>query len=146
MIQIYAIIALVLAAVFAGAGFYIKSLRAENAQMTQAYGIAAQTAIDNKAQLDLQIADRARVDRILLERDREYDHIAKSNGDLHALLDNLKRGNADVRAWADNPVPDGVRSLLSGAASAPGGGSAEAVPAGDAGGTHAAADDRHPDQ
>lgn len=146
MIQIYAVIALVVAGVLSCGGFYIKSLRAENAQMTQAYGIAAQTAIDNKAQLDQELADRKRVDQILLERDRERDRLAKSNGDLHALLDNLKRNNAEVRKWSESAVPDAVRSLLNGTAPAPAGGSAEAIPAGGPDGSHAPPVDRHPDQ
>lgn len=144
MIQIYAIVALVVGAVLTGGGFYIKALRAEVGQLTQAYSIAAQTAIDNKAELERQIGERDRTDRLLLERDRERERIRKTNGDLNALLDNLKRGSADVRTWSGAAVPDGVRSLLNATAAAGGKGNPQAVPAAEPDRTHTPAGDRDP--
>jgi hypothetical protein len=144
MIQIYAIAALVAAAVLTGGGFYIKSLRAEVGQLTQAYSIAAQTAIDNKAELEREIGERARTDRLLLKRERERERIRKTNGDLNALLDNLKRGSADVRTWSGAAVPDGVRGLLNGPAAAAGEGNPQAVPAAEPDRTHESSSDRDP--
>ena len=112
MIQLYALIALVVAAVFTGGGFYIKSLRAEKATLTQAYSIAAQTAIDNKQALDTERAEHARVDGLLLDRARQLKKLEASNDLLNTALDDLKRADPLVRAWNDGLVPDGVRRLL----------------------------------
>ena len=144
MIQIYLVIALVFAVVTGGGALYIKSLRAEKATLTQAYSIAAQTAIDNKAELERQVGERERADRLLLARDCDRERIRKTNGDLNALLDNLKRGSADVRIWSESAVPDGVRSLLNGTAAAAGDPDPEAVPTAAPDGTHATTGDRDP--
>ena len=130
MIQIYLVIALVFAAVTGGGALYIKSMRAENARMTQAYTIAAQVAIDNKAALEVQLGETKRVNAILLTRDQQRRAAQKRNEVLNGLLDNLKRSDPGVQAWSDAVIPDSVRSLLN-AEGAGENGRAETVPAAD---------------
>ena len=137
MIQIYLVIALVFAVVTGGGALYIKSLRAENAQLTQAYGIAAQTAIDNKAALEAQLVEAGRVNAILLTRDQQRRAAEKRTEVLNGLLDNLKRDNQSVRDWSDTAVPDPVLGLLNGSENPGEDGSAEAVPTADAIAEHA---------
>lgn len=144
MIQIYLVIALVFAVVTGGGALYIKALRAENATMTQAYGIAAQTAIDNKAQLDQEIKDRARVDGILADRERALHELEKTNDLLNLAIDDLGRADPEVRKWDNEPVPAALRSLLNGPDAAHESGSAEAVPAGQPDPAHIAAPNLHP--
>lgn len=135
MIQIYLIIGLVVAAL--GGGLWIRALKAENALLENAYTIAAQVAIDNKAALEAQLVETKRVDGILLTRDQQRRVAEKRTEALNALLDNLKRSDQVVRDWADVPVPDGVIRLLNGAEGPGENGSAETVPAADAPAGHA---------
>ena len=130
VIQIYLIIGLVVAALLGGGGLWIRALKAENAQMTQAYTIAAQVAIDNKAALEAQLGETKRVNTILLTRDQQRRTAEKRNEVLNGLLDNLKRSDPGVQAWSDAVIPDSVRSLLN-AEGAGENGRAETVPAAD---------------
>lgn len=115
MIRLYLILGLVAAAIATGGGLWIRALKAENQVLSNAYAIAAQVAIDNKAALELQLEEAKRVDGILLQRDRQRRAAEKRTEDLNALLDNLKRADQVVRDWADTAVPDAVRGLLNGA-------------------------------
>lgn len=144
MIQVVAGLALLLAIVSGGGALYIKSLRAENATITQAYSIAAQTAIDNKAQLDAQTKDRARVDGILLTRELAYHELERTNDMLNLAIDDLGRADPEVRKWDDQPVPAALRSLLDGADAAGAGGGAKAVSTGEPGAADAGARDLDP--
>ncbi len=127
------IIAAALAALLLAMGGYIvilkaqkKALVAEQAQWVQAYKIAAQVAIDNKATVDAQLAEAKRLDGLLSKRESERAKAVKRSQLLSKALDDLKRGNQEVRDWADVPVPDGVRQYL--ATGVGKDGSGEAVP------------------
>ncbi|HKQ24074.1 MAG TPA: hypothetical protein VJT81_06495 [Burkholderiales bacterium] len=132
MIQIYLIIGLVVTALMTGGGLWIRALKAENALLENAYTVAAQAAIDNQVALERQRAETARVDGILLSRDRDRRAAQKRTEDLNALLDNLKRTDQAVGDWSNAPVPDGVIRLLNGPEGAGQDRDPEAVPAGDA--------------
>ena len=127
------IIAAAIALLLAAMGGYIlllktqkRALVAENATLTQAYKIAAQVAIDNKATVDAQLAEAKRLDGILSKRESERAKAVKRSQLLSKALDDLKRGNQEARDWADVPTPDGVREYL--AAGNRKNGSGEAVP------------------
>lgn len=110
MIRLYLAIGVALAL---GAGaLWVKSLRAENARLTQAYAIAAKTAIDNKAALDAQIAERARLDAILTQREQTLARIRKTNQVLDDALNALKNAHQDVRDWSDARIPADVLRLF----------------------------------
>lgn len=132
MIQLYIIgvLGVLLAAVIGGGKLYVDELQAEKATMTQAYGIAAQTAIDNKKQLDDELLEHHRVDLLLGDRESQLRDLEASNALLNTAMDNLKRNNEDVRKWADAAVPGPVLELLrTGPGVAGQDGSAKAVPA-----------------
>lgn len=141
MIQAYLIIGVVITALTAGGGLWISALKAENALLENAYSVAAQVAIDNKAALERQLIETKRVEGILLTRDQQRRAAQKRNEVLNGLLDNLKRDNQVVRDWADSPIPDSVRGLLNGTEGPGQDRDPETVPAADA-----AAADRPPSQ
>ena len=89
-----------------------RAIVAENATLTQAYKIAAQVAIDNKATVDAQLAEAKRLDGILSKRESERAKAVKRSQLLSKALDDLKRGNQEARDWADVPVPDCVRQYI----------------------------------
>lgn len=127
------IIAAAVALLMVATGVYIvvlksknRALVAEKATLTQAYTIAAQVAIDNKAAVDAQLAEAKRLDGILSKRESERAKAVKRSQLLSKALDDLKRSNQEARDWADVPVPDGVRQYL--ATGVGKDGSGEAVP------------------
>lgn len=126
MIRIYIAIALVVA--MAGAGLYIRLLHAQKAALTQAYAIAAQTAIDNKDALETAIGLRRLDEVILSKREEALRKLEKRNDLLNRAIDDLARSDTGVRSWSDTLVPDAVGKLLNTTAAEGGGG--EAVPAG----------------
>lgn len=131
------IIAAALALLLASMGGYImllktqkRALVAEKETLTQAYKIAAQVAIDNKATVDAQLAEAKRLDAILAQRNRQRAAAVAKSQLMEKALDDLKRDHAEIRNWASTAVPDGVRQYL--ATGLGKDGSGEAVPPGGA--------------
>jgi hypothetical protein len=131
MIRLYLIIGLVAAGLATGGGLWIRALKAENKLLENAYSVAAQVAIENKAALEQQLVETRRVEGILLTRDQQRRAAEKRMEALDGLLDNLKRTDQSVRDWSAVPVPDPVRGLLNGAEGPSQDRDPEAIPAPD---------------
>jgi LysB family phage lysis regulatory protein len=112
VIQIVAGLSIALALVTGGGWLYVKALRAEKAQIEQAYTVAAQVAIDLNNTLDQQLAERKRTDAILLDRSRRLQKLETSNARLNQALDALKQHDQPTRDWAAVRLPDPVARLL----------------------------------
>lgn len=125
MIQLTAGLGIALALVTGGGYLYVKALWAEQETLEQAYSIAAQTAVDNQKALDAELAERARVEKLLVTRQTKLATLEASNARLNRALDALK-SDPQVRDWAATPVPDSVARLLNDATG--GNQSSEAVP------------------
>jgi hypothetical protein len=100
------------AAAIAGGGLYIRALRAEKGELEQAYLIAAEAAGQANAELDRAAREAARLDALLIGRERARRQLQQKNERLSNEIRFLRDASPAVRDWARVVIPDELARLL----------------------------------